>query len=185
MRICALFFAVSQNQKLYAMINEMRDKHCRSLLKIIGEKTSKILQEKEAELEKVVKANAFLEQKVKQMSEENQMWFNAAKNSEATILSLRLSLEQILLQGKNKQWVEGVGETEGLNDDAQSGCYAAERDNGEMKRRQCCKVCGGSEVSVLVLPCRHLCLCIECQSKVDTCPVCCSVKNATLQVFLS
>ncbi|KAF3771598.1 hypothetical protein EJ110_NYTH60059 [Nymphaea thermarum] len=42
-----------------------------------------------------------------------------------------------------------------------------------------------STSSVLLLPCRHLCLCSGCAAAVDTCPICKSTKTATVQVYLS
>lgn len=106
------FVRVSQNQKLRLIVEETRKKHCRSLLSIIEQQSLKRLEEKEIELENVSRVNVHLQEKVKQISEENQMWFNAAKNSEARVSSLRSSLEQMLVQNAGQQAIEGFGETE-------------------------------------------------------------------------
>ncbi|XP_027127426.1 probable BOI-related E3 ubiquitin-protein ligase 3 [Coffea arabica] len=55
------------------------------------------------------------------------------------------------------------------------------------RRRWCrvCRNCGKEEASVLLLPCRHLCLCYACGPALDSCPVCLSTKNAALHINLS
>lgn len=186
-------FIRHQNQKLRLIVEETRKKHCRSLLSIIEQQSLKRLEEKEIELENVSRVNVHLQEKVKQISEENQMWFNAAKNSEARVSSLRSSLEQMLVQNAGQQAIEGFGETEGVAEDAESCCNTeteeaetrVRRVNAELKQRKTCKCCGGADISVLLLPCRHLCVCKDCEMRVESCPICNSVKNATLRVFMS
>ncbi|ONK78193.1 uncharacterized protein A4U43_C02F15510 [Asparagus officinalis] len=162
----------------------------------------KRLKEKDLELEIASRKNAELEDKVRQIAAENQIWFNVAKNNEAIVSSLRSSLEQVLLQNTAVDVVkskEGYGDSEGPAlpaDDAQSCCFGGveERANGAVKSeiatavkesRRNCKICGEKDVSVLLLPCRHLCLCRDCEARVDTCPICHVTKNASLQIFMS
>ncbi|OVA09742.1 zinc finger protein [Macleaya cordata] len=214
------------NEKLRSALEETRKRHCRSLLSSVEQQVLNRLEEKETELQNASRRNSELEEKIKQLSAENQIWFNVAKNNEAIVSSLKSTLEQILLQNNNKgaQTIireEGFGDSEGLvlnglagkggaaaavaDHDAQSCCYEgteveAEEDktgyrsvaeqktiqeNRELKQRKSCKVCGENEVSVLLLPCRHLCLCKDCESKLDYCPICKSMKNASLQIFMS
>ncbi|XP_068666853.1 probable BOI-related E3 ubiquitin-protein ligase 2 [Aristolochia californica] len=186
-----------QSEKLRLGLEEARKRHCRSLLSILEQQVLKRLREKEMELENASRRNAELEEKVRQISAENQIWFNVAKNNEAIVSNLRTNLEQILLQNAGPA-KEGYGDSTdrvgALADDAQSCCHVDEqtetpektqRENREMKRRKACKVCKENDVSVLLLPCRHLCLCKDCESKLDTCPICKSMKNASLQIFMS
>lgn len=48
-----------------------------------------------------------------------------------------------------------------------------------------CKTCDQDDACVLVLPCRHLCLCPSCEPSVNECPVCGHRKNASLQINLA
>ncbi|KAL5732329.1 hypothetical protein ACOSQ2_032021 [Xanthoceras sorbifolium] len=162
-----------QNQKLRAMVGL-----------IVEKQILRKVEEKERELERAKRVRRELEEKVKQKSEENQMWFNVAKQSEATVFSLRQSLVQLLLYNNNdgnnnhNHAIEGFGETNGVDDidDAQSPIQQLIKN---------CKGCGGGDASVLLLPCRHLCLCKHCEFRFNCCPVCNSVKNAALNVFYS
>ncbi|KAL6975084.1 RING-type E3 ubiquitin transferase [Sarracenia purpurea var. burkii] len=48
-----------------------------------------------------------------------------------------------------------------------------------------CRHCGKEESCVLLLPCRHLCLCSICGSSIHACPICNTPKNASLRVIMS
>ncbi|XP_065010779.1 probable BOI-related E3 ubiquitin-protein ligase 2 [Musa acuminata AAA Group] len=173
-----------QSERLRTGLEEARKRHCRALLSMLEQQAAKRLMEKEAELETASRRNAELEEHVRQLSEENQMWFTMAKNNEAIACGLRTSLEQALLQGASAAaGHERCGDGDGGGaafpaDDAQSCCFEVQ------ERRKACKACGERDVCVLLLPCRHVCVCKDCESKTDTCPVCGSTKNAYLQVFM-
>lgn len=171
------------------------------MISILEQRAVKRLKEKEAELESASRRNAELEEKARQIAAESQIWFNVAKNNEAIAASLRTTLEQALLQnaasGSAGVVKEGYGDSDGAPfpaDDAQSCCFeeAAVAERGiigggredELWRRRWCKVCQRKEVEVLLLPCRHLCLCRDCESAVHTCPICQSLKNASFQIFM-
>ncbi|XP_051136736.1 BOI-related E3 ubiquitin-protein ligase 1 isoform X2 [Andrographis paniculata] len=46
---------------------------------------------------------------------------------------------------------------------------------GGCNRRRCC---------VVMVPCRHLCSCRECEPQLESCPVCKTVKKAAIDAFL-
>ncbi|KAL5980017.1 hypothetical protein ACLOJK_039129 [Asimina triloba] len=190
-----------QSEKLRLGLQEARKRHFRSLLSTLEQQLSKRLKEKDVELDAVRRRNAELEEKVKQMSAENQIWCHVARNNEAIVSNLRTSLEQVLLQNSGAApppAKEGYGDScDGLTaaaaaDDAQSCCYEGEavaekaaRENRALRLRKACKACGEKEVSVLLLPCRHLCLCKECETRIESCPICTCKKNASWQIFMS
>lgn len=153
------------------------------------------LREKEAELEATSRRNAELEEKVRQLAAENQVWYSVAKNNEAVVAGLRTSLDQLLHQSAAPAAAcdEGYGDSSEVvvatvADDAQSSCHAG-YDASDVPpfnhRRRTCRVCGKNEVSVLLLPCRHLCMCKDCEPTTATCPACQSAKDGRLHIFLS
>ncbi|KAH7663970.1 E3 ubiquitin-protein ligase BOI-like protein [Dioscorea alata] len=183
-----------QNERLRLYVEELQRRHYRAVLIAVEQEVARRLKEKETELEDVKNKNLELEQKLRQLASENQVWFNVAKNNEAVVSGLRLSLEQALLRnagaGTGGPAVEGFGESGGVafgndDDDAQSCCGGGGGAAAGGRWRGGCKVCGKREACVVVLPCRHLCLCDACESKVDTCPVCMSKLSSCLHVFLS
>lgn len=50
-----------------------------------------------------------------------------------------------------------------------------------------CKICLDNELDVLVMPCKHLCLCSECadmiKNKGQNCPMCRSAVDELIKVF--
>jgi E3 ubiquitin-protein ligase BOI and related proteins len=145
------------------------------------------LRAAEAELERAWCRNAELEERLRQLTTVGQAWLGVARSHEAVAAGLRATLDQLLLQ----QPVAGALAVDDA-EDAQSCCF--ETDNtvagaadgfDEAAAASSCKACRGADACVLLLTCRHLCLCRACDAAVDTCPVCAATKNATLQVLLS
>ncbi|GFP84189.1 E3 ubiquitin-protein ligase boi [Phtheirospermum japonicum] len=139
------------------------------------------LKEKEEQIERISKLNFVLEEKVKSLYAENQWWRDLAQTNEATANSLRVDLGQALARVGNERRAE---------DDVESCCGSSseEEDCYSDRRRRRCRMCGERESCVLMLPCRHLCLCDVCGSgsyQIQACPVCNSSMKATLHVNMS
>lgn len=199
---------ISQHIETMKMETEDRKKQqLRRIMAAIEEAMAQRMREKEEEIENISRINLELEERVKNLCLENQLWRDLAQSNEATANVLRTNLEQVLQQMREN----AAGE---LTDDAVSCCgssgYGEERegeDGGERwqrrrvtedeegnckkwvyrgeKNRRLCRKCGEGESSVLLLPCRHLCLCTACGPTVNACPICNSVKNASVHVNLS
>ncbi|CAH8384875.1 unnamed protein product [Eruca vesicaria subsp. sativa] len=174
-------------------IEEKRKTQSRKIMEAIQQGLMKSLRAKDEEINHIGKLNLILEEKVKSLSVENQIWRDMAQTNEATVNSLRSNLQQVLAAVERNKWEEPT-----VADDAQSCCGSNDEGDsderwrlaGEVKSvrtitKTMCRGCGKGEASVLLLPCRHMCLCTVCGSSLNTCPVCKSPKNASLHVNLS
>ncbi|KAE8708836.1 E3 ubiquitin-protein ligase BOI [Hibiscus syriacus] len=176
-------FISDHTEKVRLEVEERRKRQSRMLITAIQERARKKLKEKDEEMQRIGKLNWLLQERVKSLYVENQLWRDLAQTNEATANSLRTNLEQVMAH------VGGEGDAAALEEDAESSCGSS----GEGWRKvvvppqgRRCRKCGERESSVLLLPCRHLCLCTMCgSSMVDTCPVCLSVTNASVHVNMS
>ncbi|KAL3632338.1 hypothetical protein CASFOL_025322 [Castilleja foliolosa] len=175
---------ISQHtKKIKLELQEMQKHETKLLLAAIGQGAMSKLKEKEDQIQRIHKLNFVLQQKVKSIYAENQLWRDLAQTNEATANSLRVNLEQALSRVGNERRAE-------VEDDVESCCGSTEedRDTSVCYSDRRCRVCGERESCVLMLPCRHLCLCDVCGSgshKVQACPVCNSSMKATLHVNMS
>lgn len=132
--------------------------------------------------------NKELIERIKQVSVEVQSWHYKTKYNESVVTFLKSNLQQIMAQGA-KRGKEGCGDSE--VDDAASytnanrlGIIDVPGSSVFTKKPTNCRACKVREVSVLLLPCRHLCLCKDCEGFIDICPVCSVMKTATVQVYM-
>lgn len=201
-------FIAEHNQKVRMELEDRRKRQSRMLVSAIQGGMMKRLIEKDEEIQRMGKLNWVLQEKVKSLYVETQIWRDLAQANEATANSLRSNLEQVLAHVSEDRYVNGGGAT--VADDAESSCGSSDhgrcplaggeegavkdklvvvKDNNSSKNinhNRMCKKCGERESSVLLLPCRHLCLCTLCGSNlIGTCPVCESVMDASVHVNMA
>ncbi|KVI10227.1 probable BOI-related E3 ubiquitin-protein ligase 3 [Cynara cardunculus var. scolymus] len=217
-------FIANHTEKVRSEIEATRRRNSMRLIAAAEEGINKRLRSKEEEIIKIGKLNSVLEEKVKSLSVENQIWQQMAQTNEATANALRRNLHRILTQIQQQQqngWAdkttvddvqsccgsnydeehhhhqpapltaEGVTVTttkklnEGNDVDSQYCRSSSSSDNNGRKLKRWCRNCGKMESCVLLLPCRHLCICSVCESAINVCPICKSSKNASVHVNMS
>ncbi|CAN8274452.1 unnamed protein product [Cochlearia groenlandica] len=181
-------FVAQQTQKLKLEIEARQRTQTRMLAFAVQNAISKKLKEKDDEISRVRNANWNLQERVKSLYVENQILRDIAQTNEADANNLRTNLDQVLAQfetfSRNANALAAVK----VEDDVESCCGSCVEGGGETVKAVSggCKRCGEREASVLVLPCRHLCLCAVCCSVLlRNCPVCDSVMNASVHVNMS
>ncbi|KAK8703199.1 hypothetical protein V6N13_021525 [Hibiscus sabdariffa] len=181
-------FLRAQGEGLRRTLAEKRQRHYCELVEAAEELVVRRLREKEAEVEKAKQRNVELEARAAQLSVEAQVWQAKARTQVATAASLQTQLQQAIMSsgGASMRGEEGQkcvgGGLEAQAEDAESAyvdpeCMAATGPS--------CKLCRTHVAAVLLLPCRHLCLCAECDRVAPACPVCLTVKNSSVEVYLS
>lgn len=162
------------------------------------------VREKEAEVEKAARRNAELEAKAAQLSMEAQAWQARARMQENMAASLQLQLQQAMITGRSgggggggqvqdggDEWTGGGGgNSTAVNGGGDAAAEDAESAYIDPDRvvvsppGPSCKACRKRVASVVLLPCRHLCLCSHCDSSAQACPVCFSPRTSSVEVFL-
>ncbi|KAJ0229121.1 SBP protein [Hirschfeldia incana] len=175
-------------------VRDIKQRQIASFLNSIEQGVSRKLQEKDQEIEIMNKRNKELVERIKQVTTEAQNWHYRAKYNESVVNALKNNLQQAMSHNNNNnkkviagadQRREGFGDSE--IDDAASSYIDPNNNNNKNigNQRMRCKMCNVKEVSVLLVPCRHLCLCKECDVFTGVCPVCRSSKTSSVQVFFS
>lgn len=183
----------AHGEQLKQALEEKRQQHTRALLELIDQCVLSRVRERLVEIEKVRQRNVELEDCVKKLSLESQVWMNVAHSHEALVTSLRSNLEQVVAQSK-EQSKGRFGESDA--EDAESCVHGESADTGDalhtqtakeikdLKEHRNCRFCKKNSISVLLLPCRHLCLCTDCDTRLSNCPICGASKSASLQVYM-
>ncbi|KAF8049677.1 hypothetical protein N665_2151s0005 [Sinapis alba] len=177
-------FVAQQTETLRLELEARQQTQTRMLASAVQSAIIKTLKAKDEEIIRMGKLNWVLQERVKSLYVENQIWRDLAQTNEATANTLRSNLEQVLAQVDDIPATVngGDGFRHSVEEDAVSSCGSCEGDDVTGG----CRRCGERRASVLVLPCRHLCLCTVCGSALlQECPVCDTVMNASVHVNMS
>lgn len=191
---CYSTYLFMQKDQLSKGVRDMKQKHMAALLTSIEKGISAKLKEKDVEIENMNRKSRELAERIKQVTVEAQSWHYRAKYNETVVHALRNNLQQAISQGA-EQGKEGFGDSE-VDDDASyidpnnflnipgvriNPTYKSQQDRENLT----CRACKAKAVSMLLMPCRHLCLCKDCEGFINVCPVCQMVKTAGVEVYLS
>lgn len=172
---------------MFKGVKDIRQRYMASFLASIGKGIDNKIREKDLEIEAINRKNKELMERIKQVANEAQNWHYRAKYNESVVNMLKANLQQALAQGNDHQIKEGFGDTDLENDAVSSidpnnylGLANRKHNDGMI-----CRACNVKEVSILVMPCRHLSLCKDCDRGVNVCPVCHIVKTVGVEVYMS
>ncbi|TYH11669.1 hypothetical protein ES288_A06G003700v1 [Gossypium darwinii] len=177
--MCDNFLSMTLTQALDAQL-EVQRQELDCILHFQNERLKSVLREQRRR-QLATKKTMELEACLKKAEMESEWWERLAKANEAMVMDLSNTMEQVkeeLIRVSNNNTAE----------DTESHCCGScdQRDDqqGEKKSKKvACKHCRSRSSCVLFLPCRHLCSCISCEALLDSCPVCKSVKEASMNVF--
>nr|ACL52541.1 unknown [Zea mays] len=180
--------------RLRRALADTRRRHYRSLVGAAEAAAAQRVREKEAEASEAARRRADLEDRVARLRAEAAAWQAKDAADQSTAAALHAQLQKAAAaQARGKAEEEdNVG---AAADDAGSCFVDPDRVVEVAPPRPLarpCRTCGQRSASVVLLPCRHLCVCAECEPAVPAagavaaaCPMCRGAVTGTVQVFFS
>jgi E3 ubiquitin-protein ligase BOI and related proteins len=169
---------------MWVELAEQRRRHVRQVVAAVEAGATKRLRAKDEEIARLGRLNWALEERVRSLSVEAQVWRDMAHSNEAAAGALRGELQQALDAQARRR-----GGQEAASDKAASCCCGENDGAGEdeevataTRGGRRCPVCGEAAGEVLLLPCRHLCACASCAAVARACPACGCAKNGSVCV---
>lgn len=169
-----------QNEKLRLALQEQRKQQTALIINKCESITKLLLNQKEEQIREASNRTFQLENLLTGMEIENQTWQRVAKEKETMVASLNSAIQR--LKETANPPPNGV-------DDAESYCQnidGEKTETGELgsMKKMVCRCCNNRNSCVIIMPCRHLCSCRDCEVFLYSCPVCRNVKKATIEVLV-
>lgn len=183
-----------QVEQLVKCMKDVKQRQMVEFLASLERGVGKKLKEKELEVEAMNRKSKELNEQIRQVALEVQSWQSVALHNQSVANSMKSKLMQMVAHSSNLTR-EGSGDSEvdntassqnvnavpggffqsgllGINSMADGGLGA-------------CRLCRMKEAAVLVMPCRHLCLCADCEKNADVCPICRFPKSCSVEINMS
>ncbi|XP_074309210.1 BOI-related E3 ubiquitin-protein ligase 1-like [Silene latifolia] len=178
------YFLHAQGEQLKRTLAEKRQRHYCALLVTAKEEVARRLREKEIEVETTMRRNIKLQGRMAQINAEAHAWQTKAMDHEAQVASLKAQIQHVMVSGPQQQDSDRGGlQCAGDADDA--GSTYVDPASGRGVNSSSCRACQIRGASVVLLPCRHMCVCVKCDKIVQACPVCYSLRSASVEVYFT
>ncbi|KAK4802902.1 hypothetical protein SAY86_001105 [Trapa natans] len=171
-------FIRAQEEQLRRTIAQTTQRHYHTLLCTAEEALARKLREKEAEVEKAKRKNIELHARAAQLVAQTQAWQARARSQEVAAASLRAHLEQATRDGAHGRKVD-------VNVSEDAGSVYVDPNRTSAASEPSCRGCRKRAATVLMLPCRHLSVCTECDRVAHVCPLCSCPRNSSIEVYLA
>ncbi|XP_010941250.1 BOI-related E3 ubiquitin-protein ligase 1 [Elaeis guineensis] len=180
-------FLRAQEAQLRRTLAEKRRRHCVALLCAAEAAVARTLKEKEAEVDRAVRRGTELEGQLARLKAESLAWQAKAMANQAAAFGLQAQLQK----AQAAATAAAADERERVCRDAPAQDAESAHVDPHRAPPVPCRSCREAPASVVVLPCRHLCLCRDCDSTtagggvVQSCPVCECATTGILHVVFS
>ncbi|KAK1298927.1 hypothetical protein QJS10_CPB14g00030 [Acorus calamus] len=154
------------NEKFKSIFHRLAGQHMQYVMNNFESGVACMLKKKDEEIANAITTVTTLKNHVFKLEGENFLWKKVAKDNGADLRTLKGELERM------KREIAAVG-------DAGSECCGS----SNPKMLIPCRICGSRDSCMMMLPCRHMCSCRNCDRINQLCPVCNSVKNASVEVL--
>nr|CAB3495221.1 unnamed protein product [Digitaria exilis] len=187
-------------ERLRRALGDARRRQYRSLLVAAEASAAQRIREKEAEASEAARRGADLEDRVARLRAEAAAWQAKALADQSTSAALHAQLQQQAAAAQQAARGKAEEEDNAAADDAGS-CFVDTDRVDEIAPpppppTRPCRTCRRASASVVMLPCRHLCVCADCEPVVPAatgpfaagaaaCPMCRGAVTGTVQVFFS
>ncbi|XP_071696065.1 BOI-related E3 ubiquitin-protein ligase 1-like [Rutidosis leptorrhynchoides] len=171
-----------QDEYFRRKLAEKRQQHYIALIGAAKESASRIIKEKEVEADKAARRHAELSARASQLSTEAENWQAKARAQDSVAAALQAQLHQAMAIGGA---CISTGEEVAARDAEDAESSYVDPDRVVVVSGPGCKACGKRVASVVLLPCRHLCVCSECDDVVQSCPLCLSFRTSSIEVYMS
>ncbi|KAI3458396.1 hypothetical protein Pfo_015059 [Paulownia fortunei] len=160
------------SQNLRQALGGMLEKHHLTLHRVAEERATRKLKEREMELQGKLAQNAELERMVEHYKAEAERLLLRVRYLERATMSLRAGLQEATAARRYAETAQEEAESS-FEDPDRVGPIRLD-----------CKACERQLATVMLWPCRHVCVCTRCDAATKICPVCRLLKTTSIEVYL-